>query len=178
MAALRFAGPVGAAVTALALLAATISSITGDTGPARTDIVGLAEDIERLARTGDATAGLRRLFGDGADGVEEFADKLAVATAGFWDWSNNLNRTINEIRDADQAFADLDTALAQLVTNGADADEVFGALVAAYQLTEEQVDALLGLLPQYTAAAERQAVSAAEQADEQRGLAGATESAT
>lgn len=176
--ALRFAGPVGAAITTLALLGAAIEAIVGPTRGARTDVTGLAEDIERLIRTGHPTADLRRIFAGGAEGVEEFADKLAVATAGFWDWHDHLNRTLNEISEAKTAFEDLDAAMAHLVKGGADADEVFQALVETYDLNEQQVQQLLSLLPQYTSAAERQAATAEEQADSQRELATATESVT
>lgn len=176
--ALRFGGPLGAAIAGLALLGATIDALGLSGERVRSDVNGLTTDIERLIRSGQASAELRRLFGDGADGAAEFADKLDVATASFFDWSNHLNRTFDEIRAADQAFTDLDTAMASLVREGHDADTVFQSLVDTYGLTEEQVARLLPLLPQFTAEQERQALAAGEQAGAQDRVTTAVERAT
>jgi hypothetical protein len=119
------------------------------------DMAGLTEDVDRFVRTGAQTASLRRHFGEGAQGVAEFADKLDVATAGFFNWSDSLNRSFDEISQAKSAFKDLDTAMATLVDQGADADEIMQRLTDTYGLNEDQVEQLRAVLPKYSEAAQR-----------------------
>lgn len=119
------------------------------------DVKGLTEDIERFVRTGETTATLKKHFGQGAEGVAEFTDKLKVATAGFWNWDNSLNRTFDDISQSKSAFVDLDTAMAQLVDQGEDASAIFAKLATTYHLNQQQIEDLRKVLPKYGEAAER-----------------------
>lgn len=129
------------------------------------DVQGLTEDIEHLTNTGESTAQLKSMFGEGAAGAEEFKDKLDVATAGFFDWSDSLNRSFDEISRAKSAFEDLDASMAAMVDQGADADELMESLAEEYGLTTEQVEKLKGALPEYTEAAERAAAATGKEGD-------------
>lgn len=178
VAALRFGGPIGAAIAALTTLGLVMETFNLGVDDTSVNVQGLAGDIERMAATGRQTGALAEIFGTGAAGAEEFADKLAVATASFWNWSDNLNRTFDEIAAADQAFDDLDAALTQVVRAGGDADEIFDQLVDTYDLTEDQVDELLELLPGFRAEWERQAEAARDVEESYDAVTGATERAT
>jgi exonuclease VII small subunit len=160
----------------LAVAAAGVGVIAWGSSARHTseDVAGLTEDVDRFVRTGQQTASLKRHFGEGAEGVAEFADKLDVATAGFFSWSNNLNRSFDEISKAKSAFKDLDTAMADLVDRGADSDEVMRRLVETYDLSAGQVEELRGLLPKYSEAAQRATERTGDLAGAQEGAATAT----
>lgn len=129
------------------------------------DVTGLAEDLLRLLNTGQATAGLDALFGSGTDSAEKFVDTMYVASESWWDWSHGLNRSINENSAAEESFEQLDSAMSQLVASGENADAVLNAIAEAYDLNEEEIEVLLGLLPKYKVEADRQAAANADGAD-------------
>lgn len=170
--ALRFWGPIGAAVAGLASLGTHMLSLSDNSDALQISVTGLADDLERLSETGQVTADLERLFGAGAEGAENFADKLGVASSGIESWSNTWNRSFDEMDAADDAFRTLDSAMTQLVESGHDADDILNALIDTYDLTGDQVDELIELLPGYVSAAERQTSATADAASEQAELAG------
>lgn len=132
------------------------------------DVSGLAKDLQFLTETGKMTAGLEMMFGSGAESADQFNRSLMVATASWYDWENGLNVTIAENEAAETSFRNLDAAMAQLVAGGQDADDLLNDLAAAYDVEGEELEALLQLLPQYRAEAERQKVGT-------QGATGATE---
>jgi hypothetical protein len=138
------------------------------------DLSKVTEDLDRFVRTGSQTATLARHFGTGEDAVAAFGDKLDVATASWFDWSDRLNRSFDEISRAKSAFEDLDGAMAQLVDEGADADEVMERLAHTYQLNTDEVDELRGVLPKYTEAAKRAGERTRDLAGDQGDAATAT----
>jgi tape measure domain-containing protein len=147
-------------------------------------VQGLANDLQLLGDTGRITAGLEQMFGSGSDAADNFNRSLLIATASWYDWDNGLNVTIAENEAAEQSFKSLDSAMAQLVAGGQDADDVLNTLVETYDLQGEEVDQLLALLPQYRAEADRQkngsqdaAFAAQQHADAQAELAEQTEHA-
>jgi len=175
--ALRFGGPVGVAIGALTALGYAMEAFGGSTDEVRSDVTGLAEDVEQLLRSGHVNAEMKRLFGDGTRGSKEFADALDDASGSFFRW-DRLNRSMAEYEGNKQAFKDLDAAVTQLVKSGADADEVFQTLVDTYKLTEDQQRQLLELLPQFTTEAERHTEAVSDGTDGQLGFQGAVEDAT
>lgn len=157
---------------------------------ASTDIRALTEDLERFSRTGKSTEILRRNFGEGATAVDQFSEKLQTAdgkTASLFKRAVEATTLIavfrqltegtnafSEAAGATAAFEELDTALAGLVDQGADADKVFHQLTTTYGLSRDQVDQLRAQLPKYTEAAKRAEERTGELAEAQTEAARAT----
>lgn len=156
----------GAVLVGLDMLMSKLSDTAKELERVRSvNVGGLVDDLERLGRTGQVIGDLKDLFGEGSDGVDQFRDSLNVATASWWSWSDSINRSINEMSAADDRFEKLDSAMAQLVSTGHDADDVFQSLIDTYDLTDDQVQQLIDLLPQFNREAERQGAAAEEAAD-------------
>jgi tape measure domain-containing protein len=135
------------------------------------DVSGLAKDLQFLTESGEMTAGLEQMFGSGADAADQFNRSLMIATAAWYDWENGLNVTIAENEAAETSFRNLDAAMAQLVASGHDADTLLADLADAYNVEGQELEALLQLMPQYRAEAERQEAGI-------QGAVGATEELT
>jgi tape measure domain-containing protein len=148
------------------------------------DVSGLAKDLQLLGDTGRMTAGLEQMFGSGAGAADEFNRSLMIATEAWYDWDHGLNVTIADNEAAETSFKNLDSAMAQLVAQGEDADTVLNNLAQAYDLDATELEALLSLMPQYRAEADRQkngsqdaAGAVTEHAEAQDALAESTERA-
>lgn len=184
--ALRFGGPIGGAMVALAALGAIIETFGTKSVGATVATSDLSEELARLEKSGRVTGELMRLFGEDA---EFFGEKLDLAgelannqVAQIANLSVKLGTELglvnNKLEDAADRFKALDEGMAQAVRGGEDADAMLQALVDTYQLNEDQVEDLLALLPEYNKAAERQAELAEDGVVAQEGLAGSVEATT
>lgn len=181
-AALRFAGPLGAAVGVLTMLGAAISALGPTSAAASTHTSDLVEDLARLQQHGRITGEVMRLFGGE---IGTFQEVLAGAAAEAerieksfrapsWLLAGDLARDRGYL----EAIEKLDEGLAQMVRSGEDADAVMTALVDTYQLTEGELSTLVELLPEYNREAERQAERNRDAASSAENLATATERVT
>lgn len=174
--ALRMAGPVGVALTAIAALGAGIEALSGGTKIASTDIDQFGEDILRMAQRGRATGELLRLFGEGSEGfvtaLGRAAEEAERIENSFRAPSILLGGELGKQRASLEAFEEMDKALAGLVRTGEDGEEILLGLARAFGLTDEEMATLRSLLPETTAEMERNGQATRDAAEDQMALEG------
>lgn len=150
----------GGVVTLITALVTLLTAFKQETVGSQVEMSQLAEDLDRFNRTGRVTGEMWDLFGEKS---EFFQEKLEQATStvgraddGFSKFVESIGLGVREAEDARDRFVALDEGLAELVNQGADADEILQRLAETYGLNEQQVQDLLSVLPNFNEAVERE----------------------
>jgi tape measure domain-containing protein len=197
--ALRFGGPVGVALAAVATLGAaveTLGMIFGENESNlrvwRSTIAETAEDLERLGRTGELAGDLKQAEGafrdfaaelgnahDDLNAFEEIQRRLAdippdwMPAPPWQEETPRIRETSEVLAEFADRFSSVDQALGDMVAAG----DVEAAAAAFIQLGEMAEAAgishedLLALFPEYARQLERHKVATDDAAEEQGGFA-------
>lgn len=197
--ALKRLGPVGIILTGIGYIATAVASLTGSSDEASVSVNDLAEDLRNLQTLGKtfkiqetdfgAIAGPLREAADMLDATEEGLDgltatgrqwvdvegEIVAVTREYVDAHGNLTEIVRYgTRDSEkftEAVDNLDLAMAELVGEGTDAEEVIGLVAEATGLSREEIAEILPLLDDYQAAADEQSAANQQAADEQDAFA-------
>lgn len=197
--ALKRLGPVGVILTGITYIATAVSSLGGSSEEARVNVSDLAEELRNVQQLGQtfkiqetdftAISGPLReaaeMIDSTIEGMEDATEtgrrwvevegEIVAVTAEVVDSQGRLSEIVRygarDSEDFTNAVNDLDLAMAELVGEGTDAEEVIGLVAEATGLSREEVEQILPLMDDYQAAADQQAAANEQAAEEQREFA-------
>jgi methyl-accepting chemotaxis protein len=152
------------ATAAMGAMGAALAVFSLASDEADVNIGDLEKDLRRMAEQGRISGELLRVAGDDTDAfkrqitdaVKEFERIDDSFRAPEWLASPFGLGSLDEQREALENIEALDEAMNQMIRSGSDGDTVFQSLADTYGLNQEQLDQLLGIMPETTRALEQQ----------------------